>query len=86
MASEQRRAEPHAFLIAERDDFDCERQALSGRMQAPDAFDRAEDPEDAVVAAGVAHAVHVRAGKQGWGAGAGAFVPPDRVAERVEGG
>ena len=86
LAADQRRAEAHAFLVAEADDLERVRQALAALVQIADARDRGDDAEEAVVLAGVAHAVLVRAGHHDRRVRIGRGVASDDVAERVEAG
>lgn len=84
MAAKKRGAEAHALFVGKSDYLDREGQALAGFVHAPNAFDRAEDAEEAIVPAGIAHAVHVGAGQQRRRARCRAFVAADDIAERVE--
>ena len=83
-AAQQRRAEAHAFLVGEAHDLDRERQARAARVQRVDAIDRGHDAQHAVVLAGIAHGVEVRAQHQARRARRRAFVAADHVADRVE--
>ena len=57
----QRDREAHALFVAECDDFDREGQALSPLVQSGHRLDRRDHAEAAVVLAGIAHRVDVRA-------------------------
>ena len=84
VAADQRRTEPHAFLVAERNDFDGKRQSLFSLVQVLDACDRAQDAEEPIVFARIADAVHVRTGHHDRGVAIGTVIAPDDIAERVE--
>ena len=56
--------EAHALLVAEGDHLDREGQALAGGVQRRHGLDRGDHAEIAVVVAGVAHGVDVRAEQQ----------------------
>src|SRR3546814_3552258 len=60
----ERGGKAHAFLVAESDDLDRVRQALPPRVELGDAGDRQRDAEIAVVGAGIAHGVDMRAGNE----------------------
>ncbi len=85
-AAHECRAEAHAFLVAEGGDLNGERQSLAARRQVLHAGDGRQYPEDPVVLAGVAYAVHVRAADHRRRVGMRGFVPPHHVAKRVIGG
>ena len=53
--------EAHALLVAERDHLDREGQALAGGVQGCHGLDRGDHAEIAVIVAGVADRVDVRA-------------------------
>ena len=59
LAADQGRTEAHAFFVAEADHFKRVGQALAARVQIAHAGNRGEDAVEAVVFAGVAHAVLV---------------------------
>ncbi len=85
-ASEQRRAEAHAFLVREAQDLERERKARAALVQRMDTIDRGHHAQHAVVLAGIAHGVEVRAQHQARRAGSVAFIAADHVADRVEPG
>ena len=84
LAPDQRRAEAHAFLVAEADNFERVRQALAAVVQVLHAGDGGEDAEQPIVLARVSHAVLVRAGHHDGRIRIYRFVPTDDVAERIE--
>ncbi len=61
----QRDGEAHALLVAKGQHLDRERQALARCVQPVDGLDGREHAEIAVVDAGIAHGVDVRAQQQG---------------------
>ena len=80
----QRQAEAHALFVAEGDDFDGVPEPFPGRGERLDHGERGERAVIAVVAAGVAHRVDMRAQHQRRRAGALALVARDDVAGRVD--
>ena len=65
------RGEPHALLLGKRDHLEVERQPAAGAMQMLDRHQRRQNAEPAVVFAGIAHGVVVRADDQRLRAGIG---------------
>ena len=76
--------EAHAFLVAERDHLDRERQTLAGAVQRRHGLDRGDHAEIAVVVPGVAHRVDVRAQQQRRQSRTVALVAADHVGGGVE--
>ena len=83
-AGEHRGREARAFLVAEGDHLDRERQPPPGGVQRGHALDAQHHPERAVVAAGIAHAVDMAADQQRRRAGCVGFVAADQVGGRVD--
>src|SRR3954463_2898266 len=83
-AAEHRRAEAHAFLVAKADHLERKRQPAPGTREGTDAFDRRDHAEHAVVAAGVAHGVEVRAEDEARCAARAAVIAADGIADRIE--
>src|SRR5688500_3409887 len=83
-AAEHGRAEAHAFLVAEAHHLDGKGQPLLFAIQQIDAFDGGDYAEHAVVLAGIAHRVEVRAEHEAGQSRPRALVAPARVADRVE--
>ena len=84
LAADERDAEAHAFLVAEADDFEGIRKLSLARNEILDARGRRQHAEEAVVLAGIAHAVDMRARHHDWRIGSIGGVASDDVAERVE--
>ena len=76
--------EAHAFLVAEGHHLDREGQALAGAMQRRHGLDRGDHAEIAVVVAGVADRVDVRAEQQRRRSGPVALVAADHVGGGIE--
>ena len=83
LAADQRDTEAHPFLVAEGHHLDGHRQPNATPVQVGHAGDRREDAEQAVIAAGVAHAIEVRAGHEHWCIGDSALVATHHIAKRV---
>src|SRR5260221_578001 len=79
-------AEAHAFFVAEAKHLDRKWQSLAPGRERGDALDRGDHAEHAVIAAGIAHGVEVRAEHQAGQAGEAAFIASDQIADRVEPG
>ena len=84
LAADQRRAEAHAFLVAEADDLERVGQPDVAVVEILDARDCGDDAEQAVVLTGIAHAVLVGSGHDDRRIRVGGFVAADDIAERVE--
>ena len=84
-AAEVRGAEPHPLLISERDHLDAKRQPVADVVQRLHRRDRHEDAEHAVVPAGAAHGVQVRAHQQRRAARRRGLVAATHVADVVTG-
>ncbi len=83
-AAEQRRVEARAFLVGEADHLDREGEAPAARVERADAFDPGDHAEHAVVLAGVAHGVEMRAEHERWQARPLSLVTADAVPRGVE--
>jgi hypothetical protein len=76
--------EAHALLVAESDDLERDVEPSPLRREALGEAERGERAERAVVAAGVAHGVDMRADHQRRGARPPAFVARADVADRID--
>ena len=84
LATDQRVAEAHAFLVAECHDFDGEGQPSSGFGEGLHAVDGGHHAEHAIVLAGVTHRVEMRAQHQARQIRFDAFVPANHIADGVD--
>ena len=83
-AAQQRAAKANALLVGEAQHFDGEGQALALLVQRMHAFNRSDHPEHAIVFAGIAYRVEMRAEHQARRPRSVAFITTDAVADLVE--
>jgi hypothetical protein len=82
--SEQRRAEAHAFLVAEAHNLDREGKARPAGIERVHAFDGGDHAEHAVVLSGIANGIEMRTQHQARLSGSRALVAAGTVADGVD--
>ena len=80
----ERAGKARAFFVPERDHFDREGKAFAGFERGFHHLDGGDDPERPIEAAGVSHAVDMRAEHQRAGAAVAGFIAADHARQRID--